>query len=57
MQEILLKNGVSTLPNQVFTNKDEKLNEKLKFPLIVKPLSEGSSAGITNKSVVENKRD
>ncbi len=57
MQDILLKDNVSTLPYQVFTNKDEVLNKDLTFPLIVKPVSEGSSAGITNKSVVENEEE
>lgn len=57
MQKILLKGNVSTLPHQVFTNKDEVLNKNLKFPLIVKPVSEGSSAGITNKSVVESEEE
>jgi D-alanine-D-alanine ligase len=57
MQDLLLKNNVSTLPYQVFTNKNEVLNKELTFPLIVKPVSEGSSAGITNKSVVKNEEE
>lgn len=57
MQDILLKNNVSTLHHQVFTDINQKLDEGLVYPLIVKPLSEGSSAGITNKSVVNNEEE
>lgn len=51
-KEILIANKISTLPFQVFKEKNEKLKEKLKFPLIVKPIAQGSSAGITKESVV-----
>jgi D-alanine-D-alanine ligase len=56
MEDILLESGISTLPHQVFTSSGEPL-EKLIYPLIVKPLNEGSSAGITNKSVVNNEKE
>ena len=39
---------------QVFKDKDAKLEEGLKFPLIVKPNCEGSAKGITRDSVVHN---
>lgn len=45
------------IPNphfQVFLTGQETLDPTLKFPLIVKPESEGSSLGITEKSVVHN---
>lgn len=51
-KEILQANGIPTLHFQVFDAEDIKLDSRLKFPLMVKPVSEGSSAGITNKSVV-----
>lgn len=51
-KDILLAKNISTLTYQLFINGDEPINKKLKYPLIVKPLSQGSSAGITNKSVV-----
>lgn len=51
-KEILMANNIQTLPFQVFKSPADKLNHGLFFPLIVKPLSQGSSAGISNKSVV-----
>ncbi|OQY68982.1 hypothetical protein B6D29_00210 [Microgenomates bacterium UTCPR1] len=53
-KEFLLKNGVSTLPFHVFEPENIDKEIKLKYPLIVKPVSEGSSAGISNNSVVNN---
>ncbi|MFH1565409.1 MAG: D-alanine--D-alanine ligase [bacterium] len=51
-KEILFANNVSVLPFQVFENIKEPIKINLPFPIIVKPLSQGSGAGITNKSVV-----
>lgn len=56
-KEILIANKIPTLPYQLLTNKNDRLDESLKYPLMVKPVSEGSSAGITNKSVVYNETD
>jgi len=56
-KEILLENKIPTAPFQIFNQPKEKLHLNLNFPLIVKPLSQGSSAGITNKSVVKNKKE
>ena len=53
-KEVLLANNISTPPFQLFISGEEKLNENLKFPLIVKPTARGSSAGITNQSVVRD---
>ncbi len=53
-KEILLQNRISTLPFQLLDPKKLKLNSNLKYPLMVKPVSEGSSAGISDKSVVNN---
>jgi D-alanine-D-alanine ligase len=52
MQEILTARGVPVLPSQLFDSADEQLRGTLAFPLIVKPVGQGSSAGITEKSVV-----
>jgi len=56
-KEILMAHEVPTLPFQVFNGKNVPLKKELKFPLIVKPVSEGSSAGITNKSVVHDEKE
>jgi len=53
-KEILIANNIATLPFQLFKTGKEIRNPQLTFPLIVKPDSEGSGAGITNKSVVYN---
>ncbi len=48
------------IPNAKFQLIDKNkfiLNKNLKFPLIVKPNSEGSSKGITNNSLVQNKKE
>lgn len=45
------------IPNakfQVFTSENQKLNQNLDFPLMVKPQSESSSVGITSESIVKN---
>ena len=54
MKEVLLSKNVSTLPFQVIKSADEKLDAKLRFPVIVKPIARGSSAGITNNSIVHD---
>jgi len=51
------KHGISVLPDQVFSDSSEPLASNMRFPLIVKPIGQGSSAGITNKSVVENEKE
>ncbi len=53
-KEILIANKIPTLKFQVIKNVKEKLIKDLSFPLIVKPIAQGSSAGITNDSVVDN---
>ena len=55
-KEILIAHKLPTLPYQLLTSNQNKLKKSLKYPLMVKPVSEGSSAGITNKSVVYNER-
>lgn len=53
-KDVLRSHGVPVLPHQVFFTENEELNSELKYPLIVKPNSQGSSAGISNDSVVED---
>jgi D-alanine-D-alanine ligase len=55
-KQILIANKIPTLPFQIFKTGKEKLFEYLKFPLIVKPIANGSSAGITNDSVVNDNK-
>lgn len=56
-KDILIANKIPTLPYQLFKTGKEVLDKKLKFPLIVKPVAQGSSAGITNRSVVNNEKN
>jgi len=53
-KEILENNGILTPRFQVFDREDEKLLDDMKFPLIVKPLLEGSSKGLFNENLVED---
>jgi D-alanine-D-alanine ligase len=53
-QEILHYKGAPTPRHQVLTAPEDRLNMRLRFPLIVKPIHEGSSKGIRNDSVVSN---
>jgi D-alanine-D-alanine ligase len=53
-KEILIQNKVPTPAFQVFYKADEKLSRKLRFPLMVKPLYEGSSKGIKDDCLVKN---
>jgi D-alanine-D-alanine ligase len=56
-KEILDYYGIPTPKFQVFEKGDEKLKKDLKFPLFVKPNAEGSSKGITSKSLVNNEQE
>lgn len=51
-KEIFFANDIPTADFQSVDSADFVLKIKLKFPLIVKPVAEGSSMGITNQSVV-----
>jgi D-alanine-D-alanine ligase len=51
-KEILLYHGVPTAPFAVVSEGDELQAVHLRYPLIVKPLYEGSSKGIFDSSVV-----
>ncbi|MFA6081659.1 MAG: ATP-grasp domain-containing protein [Patescibacteria group bacterium] len=51
-KEIFLANNIPTAEFQTIDKPNFTLKKTLKFPLIVKPVAEGSSMGITNNSVV-----
>jgi len=53
-KEILIANNIPTAPFQLVHDENDPIKKSLHYPLIVKPVSEGSGAGITNKSVVHN---
>jgi len=50
--QLLRVNNVSTPPFKIVTNAEARIDKQLEFPLIVKPLAEGSSKGIRNSSLV-----
>jgi len=54
MQQVLSACNVPVLCSQVFETGNEPLESGLVFPLIVKPVAQGSSAGITSDSVVHD---
>lgn len=56
-KEILKAHNIPTALFQIFRDINAPLDKNLSFPLIVKPLSQGSSSGITNKSVVHNENE
>ena len=56
-KEILRYHGIPTPNFQVFRSVNEKLDKNLNFPLFIKPISEGSSKGITGKSLVHNEKE
>lgn len=53
-KEILQAHGIPTAPYQVFT--PYTIDRRIQFPLIVKPVSEDASIGITLNSVVHDER-
>ncbi|KKR10149.1 MAG: D-alanine-D-alanine ligase [Candidatus Woesebacteria bacterium GW2011_GWA1_39_21] len=55
-KDVMKSHGIPVLPHHLFKNGDD-VKAELKFPLIVKPIAQGSSAGITNDSVVENESE
>jgi len=52
--QILRVNGVPSPAFQVFKRDDEGINRDLEFPLVVKPLYEGSSKGVRSSSLVKD---
>jgi D-alanine-D-alanine ligase len=53
-KDVLRSQGVAVLPHYICHHPDDALGAPQVFPAIVKPLSQGSSAGITNSSVVRS---
>lgn len=53
-KNVLKAGGVPVTETQIFKTGNEVLNPDMKFPLFVKPVSNGSSAGIKNNSVVHD---
>ena len=57
VKEILLHNGIPTPKFQIFYSRNKKINEDLKFPMIVKPVCMDNSIGINSDAVVDNEED
>jgi D-alanine-D-alanine ligase len=53
-KEILSQYDISIPRFQVFTTPNDELKPQMNYPLIVKPIAEGSSKGIRPDSVVDN---
>jgi D-alanine-D-alanine ligase len=53
-KRLLRQHGILTPEFQVMNTGREKLSAKLTYPLIVKPIAEGSSKGILSKCVVDD---
>ena len=56
-KKILKQHGIDTPEFQIFETGKEKIDKRLRYPLIVKPIAEGTSKGIGEKSVVENEEN
>jgi D-alanine-D-alanine ligase len=54
MQEVLRGNGLPALRSRIITNEGDIHAEPFSFPCMIKPIAQGSSAGITNKSIVHS---
>ena len=55
-KKILEFHGIRTAPFQVLFEKGEKIDPKLRYPLILKPSHEGSSMGINIDNVVHDEK-
>ena len=55
--DVLRLHGIDTPHYQIFYSANDKVSPQLDFPLMVKPLHEGSSKGIRDKSLVRNSKD
>ncbi|MFH1276545.1 MAG: ATP-grasp domain-containing protein [Candidatus Woesearchaeota archaeon] len=56
-KKILYYHDIPTPRFQVFNDVNEPLKQKLKFPLIVKPVQEDASVGVKDESVVKNEQE
>jgi len=57
LEKVLSAAGVPVPRSQLFRAADDKLRQDLPFPLMVKPVAQGSSAGITSKSIVKEEAE
>jgi D-alanine--D-alanine ligase len=53
-KSVLAQRGIPVPPGTLVTKATDKIPASLRYPLIIKPNSEGSSKGITQDSIVEN---
>jgi D-alanine--D-alanine ligase len=56
-KRVVRASGIETARGQLFLSGKEKLDKELHFPLIVKPVAEGSSKGVLSSSVVTNEAE
>ena len=56
-KEIVTNYNILTPNFQIIKTPNDTLNGKLQFPLIVKPIGEGSSIGLTQESKVDNHKE
>ncbi|MDO8424744.1 MAG: ATP-grasp domain-containing protein [bacterium] len=56
-KEVLVSHSIPTPRFQLFKTTREKINKNLRFPVIVKPNSEGSSKGIFQSSIAKNREE
>lgn len=54
--QILNANGVPTPRFQIFKDAEDVAHTNIEFPLVVKPLAEGSGKGIRSNSLVKNRQ-
>lgn len=52
--ELVSHNGIRSPRFQVFADPSEKLNKRMRYPFVVKPLLEGSSKGIRDGALVRD---
>tara|TARA_Y100000310_G_scaffold251715_1_gene258293 strand:- start:12864 stop:13940 length:1077 start_codon:yes stop_codon:yes gene_type:complete len=57
VKEILMHHQIPTPRYQVFYSKNKKLDENMKFPLLIKPSQMDNSIGINQDAVVNNEID
>ncbi|MFH1427372.1 MAG: ATP-grasp domain-containing protein, partial [Patescibacteria group bacterium] len=57
VKKLLTYHGIPTSKWDYAYNIEDKIDDELKYPLIVKPANSDNSIGITNNSVVTNKKE
>lgn len=53
-KDVLRSQGLPVLPHRLFNKREDIADLSLQYPQIIKPVSQGSSAGITNASIVHS---